>query len=397
MKANAMKAQADVVLDRAAFARMKRIMPTYLAARRLGWEGADVRPLPDEIAFKLTNQCNLRCKHCYQWGADGHHHDLDLRAQREHLAFDVVERVFAATRELGSNVYLWGGEPLLYRHWDELAGLLARDPRWTTICTNGFFLEKRLESLLRISARLELDVAVDGLEREHDGLRGEGAFARTLRGIGALLDRRREGDYAGEITVNCVITDALVPRVVEVVEFWEGTGVDALYLALPWFLSATATAAMDRYVARHLPWIRAAPAVAAGRPSWRGYGYGMDPAMVTPLLAQLAAVNRRSWRIKVRYNPALAEGDFPEFLAGSERPAAGKTRCLAILSRLDVMPSGDVVSCKFFPESAVGNLHDEDAATIWHGPRFQRVRRTLDRCGLMPVCAKCSLLYSRGA
>jgi radical SAM protein with 4Fe4S-binding SPASM domain len=392
-----MKAKADVVLDPTTFARMKRIMPTYLAARRGAGEGPDVRPLPDEIAFKLTNQCNLRCKHCYQWGDGGHHHDLDVGEQRQHLAFGVIEKVFAATRELGSNVYLWGGEPLMYRHWNELAGLLLRDPRWTTICTNGLFIGKRLASLLRISSRLELDVAVDGLEREHDGLRGQGAFAGTLGGIRTLLDRRRQGDYGGEITVNCVITDALVERVAEVVEFWEGVGIDTLYLGLPWFLSPTATTAMDRYVERHLPWIGGDPAVAAGRPSWRGYGYGMDPAMVAPLLAQLAEVNRRSWRIKVRYNPALEEEDFPDFLAGSERPAAGKSRCLAILSRMDVLPNGDVVSCKFFPESAVGNLHHEEAAAIWHGARFERLRRTIDRCGLMPVCAKCSLLYSRGA
>ena len=34
-------------------------------------------------------------------------------------------------------VYLWGGEPLLYRHWDELVSLLEADSRWTSICTNG--------------------------------------------------------------------------------------------------------------------------------------------------------------------------------------------------------------------------------------------------------------------
>jgi hypothetical protein len=137
LKAQAMKAKADVVLDRAAFARMKRIMPAYLASRRRDPEGSTVRPLPDEIAFKLTNQCNLRCTHCYQWGDNGHHHDLDLRAQRQHLSFDIVAGVFAATRELGSNVYLWGGEPLMYRHWDKLADLLVRDPRWTTATLKG--------------------------------------------------------------------------------------------------------------------------------------------------------------------------------------------------------------------------------------------------------------------
>lgn len=372
-------------------------MPTYLAARRNGFVARRVRPLPDEIAFKLTNQCNLRCAHCYQWGADGHHRALELREQRRHLDFGVVAQVFEATRKRRSNVYLWGGEPLLYRHWKELVELLVRDPRWTTICTNGFFVEQRLESLLRISARLELDIAVDGLEREHDALRGQGAFARTMRGIEILLDHRKRAEYQGEISVNCVITDRLVPRVVAVVELWERVGIDTVYLGLPWFLSGSATAAMDRYVEQKLPWIHDQPVGSSAPPSWRSYSYRTHAEVVPSLLAQLAEVNRRRWRIKVRYNPALEEGDFPEFLAGSERPAAGKSRCLAILSRMDVLPNGDVVSCKFFPESAVGNLHQEETVEIWKGQRFQRVRETLDRCGLMPVCAKCSLLYSRGA
>ena len=109
-----------------------------------------------------------------------------------------------------------------------------------------------------------------------------------MRGIGTLQDRRRQGDFSGEISINCVITGDLVPRVVEVVEFWEEVGVDTLYLGLPWFLSETAMASMDRYVEENLPWIGTAPAARSGRPSWRGYSYRMDPATVAPLLAGMA-------------------------------------------------------------------------------------------------------------
>lgn len=392
-----MKTRADIVLDRTAFARMKRIVPTYLAARRDGPEANSVRPLPEEVAFKLTNQCNLRCRHCYQWSDHGHHHDLDHREQLRHLPFRVISDVFESTRSLRSNVYLWGGEPLMYRHWDQLVDLIARDPRWTSICTNGFFIEQRLESLLGISSRLELDVAVDGLEEEHDSLRGRGAFARTVQGIEALIDSRRRGGYGGEVTVNCVITDAIVHRVIEVVEFWERLGIDTIYLGLLWYVSDRTSSAMDRYVECNLPWVREEASTQTERPSWHAYRYRMNSDLVGPLLAQLDVINRRSWAIKVRYNPAIDARDFEGFVSGTEQPAAGKSRCLAILSRMDVLPNGDVVSCKFFPESTVGNLLDDDIETIWHGSRFRRVRETLDRRGLMPVCAKCSLLYSRGA
>ncbi len=63
---------------------------------------------------------------------------------------------------------------------------------------------------------------------------------------------------------------------------------------------------------------------------------------------------------------------------------------------MDVFPNGDVVSCKFFPEFRMGNLKDEGLAGIWTGERFQQMRQTISQCGLMPVCAKCNLLYTRG-
>jgi len=42
------------------------------------------------------------------------------------------------------------------------------------MCTNGTLIEKRLESLVRISSHLEVSVSIDGFEKEHDSLRGRG-------------------------------------------------------------------------------------------------------------------------------------------------------------------------------------------------------------------------------
>jgi len=391
-----MKNKPDAALDRTAFEKMKRIMPGFLALQRPGAEAPSTRPLPEEIAFKLTNECNLRCAHCYQWNDSGHHHSLEPVERRRHLPFEIITEVFETTRNLKSNVYLWGGEPLLYRHWADLADLLERDPRWTSICTNGLLIHQRIELLVRISSKLEMDVAVDGLEREHDGLRGRGAFEKTLRGIKLLLDRKRRGEYKGEITVNCVITDPLVPRVMEVVRFWDQIGIDTLYLGLLWYLNESASEAMDCYVAQHMPWDLTKTKNVSGLPSWHAYKYRMNPDLVRPLLKQIELVNEHSWQIKVRYNPALPPEEVSEFLTGSPRPVAGKSRCLAVHSRMDVLANGDVVSCKFFPETYVGNLSESTTELIWRNAGFQRVRDTIETCGLMPVCAKCSLLYSRG-
>lgn len=389
-----MKTKSGDKVDCVAFEKMKRIAPNFLRTQRdLRLDAHQVRALPEEVAFKLTNRCNLRCKHCYQWNEEGHHHDLSEEEQKQDIDFALIEKVFAATRELQSNVYLWGGEPLIYRDWDKLVDLLERDPRWTSMCTNGLGLEKKLDSILRISQRLELLFAIEGFREEHDAIRGKGIFDRVMESIDLLLDARAAGEYKGEIAVNFVITDAMVPRVYELLEYFEAKGIDTLYLSFLWYISNETAKKMDAYYTHQFNpfWV----VNNAHRQSWHAYSYRLDPDAVDRLIAELARVEERVWKIKLRYNPALNRDEIHDFILGSDKPAQGKTRCLSIKTRMDIFPNGEVISCKFFPEFSVGNLTTDSVDAVWHGERFSRVREVVDN-GLMPVCAKCNLLYSRG-
>ena len=113
-----------VPIDQKAFAKLRRILPAQLAARRANndWHAS---PLPEEVAFKLTNRCDLRCSHCYQWGEEGYHRSLPQVDKGGDLPLATIAKVLDATRALRSNVVLWGGEPLIYRSWDGLVDLLA--------------------------------------------------------------------------------------------------------------------------------------------------------------------------------------------------------------------------------------------------------------------------------
>lgn len=383
-------------LDRAAFEKLRRIAPNILDSRRTGESGDwRARQLPEEVAFKLTNRCDLRCDHCYQWNDQGYHHGLAAAEKRGDLDLAIIAKVLTATREMKSNVYLWGGEPLVYRDWDGLVDLLVSEARWTSVCTNGTQIERRMDSLLRLSERLELVIAVDGLEAEHDALRGKGSFQRMMRGLRALVAQKKAGAYRGELTVNCVFQDSMVGRLFELVGFLQDEGVDTVYLSFPWYLSDETSAMMDAHVAAHFPWMQ--PGHGGQKPSWHSYKFRLNMDRFDALCADLNRIDTATWRLKVRYNPALQGDEMREFLQGSHRPAQNKTRCLSHRTRMDVFPNGEVVSCKFFPEFAVGNLAEAEVAEVWQGTRFDQVRETVSRCGLMPVCAKCNLLYTRGA
>jgi len=391
-----MKVTVRSALDRISFQKMRRIAPTLLAAHRQGGE-LDWKPqqLPEEVAFKLTNRCNLRCSHCYQWNEQGYHHALHGAEKHGDLDLAIIEKVLLATQEIKSNVFIWGGEPLAYKAWDGLVDLLEKADRWTAICTNGMLIGQRLASLQRISNRLEMYVALDGFEVEHDALRGNGTFKKTMEGIHFLLNARKAGRYQGEVTVNCVIYDKMIGRLFDFVYFLQGQGVDAVYLSLPWYISESTATMMDNFFQEHLSSM--APASGSREASWHSYTFKIDSINADRLNLELSRIKAKDWSIKVRYNPAVSESEMREFLDGSHLPAQSKSKCLALRSRMDVYPNGNVVSCHLFPELMVGNLSTAAVDDVWHGDQFDGVRKVVAKCGLMPICAKCNLLYTRGA
>ena len=109
------------------------------------------------------------------------------------LDLDVIARVLRETADARPNLYLWGGEPLSYGAWEPLSYLLEDKPLWTVLCTNGIDLDRRMESILRLSSHLAVLASLDGLEEDNDALRGAGSARRTVGNIDQLLRLKQQG------------------------------------------------------------------------------------------------------------------------------------------------------------------------------------------------------------
>ncbi|HRI49766.1 MAG TPA: radical SAM/SPASM domain-containing protein [Pseudomonadota bacterium] len=377
----------------------ERVRSLARTRRGLREDPAYAPALPEEVGLQLTNRCNLRCAHCYQWNETGHHHHLPLLNQRDELDIAVVEQIFAATRPARSKLYLWGGEPLVYRHWDRLAALLADDPRWTVLCTNGIGLENKLDSILRISQDLVALISLDGFAPENDAIRGPGTHARILRSIDLLLDLKRRGSYRGEVSVSAILSEALIPRLLDFAEFLEQRRINTLYLVFPWYIPPPMAQRMDAFFAERFAWLREQrPELLSGRPpSWHSYQFHVDAARSGELVQQMQRIARRDWRIRVRFQPALEADEVEGFLRGSDRPGQGRSRCTSVATRMNVLADGGVTTCKLFPEFTIGRLEarPESVAEVWRGPAATRARSEF-ACGLMPICSKCVQLYLHG-
>ena len=387
--------ETTVKFDPATFHRMKKDIELLSKTKRGRQESPRyATAVPEEIGLQLTYKCNLRCHTCFQWNGQGFFHGYNKQQQKGEMAVSVIDKILRETAEAKSNLYLWGGEPMVHSEWGDICRLLERDPRWTVICTNGLMIEKEMDSLLPISENLVLLISLDGFQEDNDAIRGKGTFNRVMHQIELVRALQDKGEFKGKVSLSAVLNGEIAPRLYEFVEFAEGLGVDSLYLVYPWYIPPTVANQMDAYYTENFSWLNDLPLL--GKASWHSYTYHIDPEKVEVLREQIHKVNLRPWNIRLRYQPGLEADEFYAFVSGSDQPGQKRTQCLSISNRMDVLADGSVCSCKLFPEFSVGNLYDEGVVDIWRGEKFGRVRETIHE-GLTPICSKCVLLYLHGA
>ena len=131
-----------------------------------------------EIWFHLTDTCNLSCRHCLFGSSPAKTDTLD----REQL-YSGIDQAAA----LGSHLfYFTGGEPFVYPDFCEaISYVLDQHPaHHVVVLTNGLLLQKYLPVLTKLDiGRLHLQISLDGLEDEHDFLRGRGSYLKLQENL----------------------------------------------------------------------------------------------------------------------------------------------------------------------------------------------------------------------
>ncbi|ANY69367.1 radical SAM protein [Paenibacillus sp. BIHB 4019] len=388
-----MQPKTNRTFDEQLFSDMKRtIMNMSRASRRIADNPRYALDIPEDIGIKLNNGCNLRCKHCYEWNEDGFHWNMEKSEQVREIDPVLVERLLAFTKPKKSKVYLWGGEPLYYSRFDEIANMLEADQRTTTICTNAVLLEQKLDSLLKIGEGLVVLASLEGFEIENDKIRGKGTWRKVVSAIETLLELQRKQIYKGRVSVSLTMNDNMIPKLFDFIKHFSEMGVDSIYLVYPWYISPESASSMDDFYARRMEWL---DSIRMGSCSWHSFTYRITPDRIEALKEEVRRISQQVWASRVRFMPALEENEVDSFIRGEPQAGMNRTKCLAISTRMDVLPNGQATPCKFFPELVVGSLHEASPEEIWHGDKYGNHRELLS-CGLMPVCSRCGLLYHYG-
>lgn len=160
-----------------------------------------------QLFWECTLRCDLQCRHC---GSDCKTAPQKLAGNRtacnyQDMPFADFARVLdsVARRQNPHEVFVVfsGGEPLMRQDLEECgAEVYRRGFPWGMV-TNAFHLtDKRFERLLQ-SGIHSMTISLDGIEQDHDWMRGRnGSFQRVDHAIDMLVDH---GELVYDI-VTCV-------------------------------------------------------------------------------------------------------------------------------------------------------------------------------------------------
>lgn len=163
----------------------------------------------DNFIFGITNQCNLRCKSCYNSYENSLQEELTLDEMKE-----MVREVLPL---LTYGFSISGGEPFCRKNdLIELVEYIAQLAPTTKIgiVTNGTLIDEETAQRLSSIPELTVQVSLDGITKDaHEFNRGRGTFEKALKGISILCK------YNINVLLGVLITEKSISEIEDILKF----------------------------------------------------------------------------------------------------------------------------------------------------------------------------------
>jgi radical SAM protein with 4Fe4S-binding SPASM domain len=128
----------------------------------------------------LTNDCNLRCVHCYMFSGTNKNYEID---------YSDWFKVIKILKNNGvKTVTLTGGEPMMKKGFFEILDYLKKEEISIILLTNGTLITEKNYQLLSERCS-EIQISLDGPNKLlHEKIRGTGTFDKTINAIRLLAN-----------------------------------------------------------------------------------------------------------------------------------------------------------------------------------------------------------------
>jgi MoaA/NifB/PqqE/SkfB family radical SAM enzyme len=133
------------------------------------------------LQFQYNYKCNFRCEHCSVKRFQG-------KKEGRSFTIEDVKELSRQADEMGlAHIVITGGEPLVFKDFDEIVKAIDPQKFYITSDTNGWLLDEEKAKHLKSIGVDKIQLSLDSLDaKEHDEFRHQpGSHARALKAIDA--------------------------------------------------------------------------------------------------------------------------------------------------------------------------------------------------------------------
>lgn len=332
-----------------------------------------LEPKLDFVILKLTNLCNLNCYMCGQAYSRSELYKGDL-------PFDLIKKRLCEIDTVDT-VYLFGGEPLLYKDFIPLLELLMNKRINISISTNGTLLDKYTQEIIDNEVR-DITVSIDShQEGTYEKIRGKDSFRSVLNNLKYLIEeKKKKRSKYPKIGINCVILPDNYMKLADFYEFFsrEYPEIDYINFEAPRFTTLDMGNKYQNIFKESFK---------CEAKTWEWYFNKIPMFSNSDLNKIYNQINTLNGFTKATFlTPTTYEGIIETFTESYEIP---KKMCYFPFSSFAVLPDGDVTYCVDYPDLVVGNINDESLTQIFNNKKSDKLRNYLIEKGNFPICSRC--------
>lgn len=334
-------------------------------------ESFDSDDIPSRFSLVLTNKCNLSCSFCFQ-----HRRRLDGQ-----LGTDEWLKFIRNVIPQGSHLTLTGGEPFVFRGFEEIF-VEANKHHTTNVITNGTRFNEHLMALLASTENFKvLSISVDtvgnvnrdvSITQYHDMLRMLSIF-RDLR-----------GRHGPSLDTKTVVTDENAGDLYNIFKHCrDDIGVDSMSFQM---LKGSPIQHADKCFNIESIWNDPSP--------YQYRNYKMIYDQFERIRNDINEVDVRVYSHPQIYDFGTSavneyESFVKEITSDRHDPVDYKT-CIAPWESMHVNANGDAFPCLAVK---IGNIREiENIHSLYQDGIGHQFRSDLRKCGTYPACSRCGYL-----
>ena len=293
---------------------------------------------PIKIQWKITNKCNLKCKHCYLGKLDG----FELPFEKANEIADTI---------INSNVMevtISGGECLTYKGIEEIIKKFLINGIKVNVFTNAVLLKNvldRIDSGILNTNSLLFYVSVDGLKSSHEQIRGKNTFDKTIENIKYAIEK------GYPVVTNTVINKINYCDIMDMIVLLKQMGVKDVQLS-NLIIQGSADNSMKISLSEQMALKEKINDLYKEHPEFGYIYYSEVPD---------------SDGVRKVYSLSNGKKNF----IGNDN-----WKCTAGVARVTIDSNGKVYCCPFIKDSYLGNLNKENLSEVWDNVnRFKFLKR----------------------